>query len=192
MSGHPLIDDYLARLSRCLPADVVDELADGLAETYRRHLGISNDSRTAARAAIAEFGGITEVVTAFTLQSPGCRTARTLLATGPVAAASWAVALITGRAWAWPIAVPARLALGVLLCAVVAALFTAAVGCTNYARTRTAVITGGIGLVVLDVAVLVGAALAAPAVTWPLALAAMISLARIGFTLRALPGVIAA
>ena len=38
MAHHHLIEDYLATLRRRLPADAVDELADGLAETYQHHL----------------------------------------------------------------------------------------------------------------------------------------------------------
>jgi hypothetical protein len=39
MPGSRLIDDYLAELSADLPARIVEELADGLDETYRRYLG---------------------------------------------------------------------------------------------------------------------------------------------------------
>lgn len=35
--GHPLIEAFLADLRRRLPDDVVDELTDGLTETYERH-----------------------------------------------------------------------------------------------------------------------------------------------------------
>ena len=34
MASHDLIEAYLAELRRRLPADTVDELADGLIETY--------------------------------------------------------------------------------------------------------------------------------------------------------------
>ena len=37
MAGHQLIDDYLTSLARRLPDEVVDELADGLAETFQHH-----------------------------------------------------------------------------------------------------------------------------------------------------------
>ena len=53
MAEHDLIDDYLARLARHLPADAVAELADGLAETYDRHLGAGLAGDAAAAAAIA-------------------------------------------------------------------------------------------------------------------------------------------
>ena len=38
MASHQLIDDYLARLAQRLPADAVDELADGITETWQHHL----------------------------------------------------------------------------------------------------------------------------------------------------------
>ena len=50
------IADYLNVLSRQLPAAVVEELADGLEETYRRHLGLGLGPEAAARATVAEFG----------------------------------------------------------------------------------------------------------------------------------------
>ena len=37
MASHQLIDAYLGSVAPRLPADTVDELADGLTETYRRH-----------------------------------------------------------------------------------------------------------------------------------------------------------
>ena len=40
MPGPGLIADYLDALSGQLPGPVVEELADGLEETYRRHLGL--------------------------------------------------------------------------------------------------------------------------------------------------------
>jgi hypothetical protein len=48
MSGPGLIPGYLDALSRQLPGPVVDELADGLDETYRRHLGLGLTSATRA------------------------------------------------------------------------------------------------------------------------------------------------
>jgi len=190
MPGNQLIDAYLARLAGRLPADALDELADGLTETYRHHLANAADPRTAARRALREFGSVEEIATAFTIQSPGRRAARMLLATGPAVGAAWATALVLGHAWHWPVPGPARLVFGLLLLLVVAALATAAAGRSHYARTRAAVIAGGVGLLALDGAVLVSGVLAAPAVAWPLAAAACASLARIGFTLRTIPRII--
>jgi hypothetical protein len=51
-----LITSYLAALFARLPAGIVEELADGLAETYQDYLrhGLALDR--AAEAAVAEFG----------------------------------------------------------------------------------------------------------------------------------------
>ena len=40
MRGPGLISGYLDALAGQLPGPVVEELADGLEETYRRHLGL--------------------------------------------------------------------------------------------------------------------------------------------------------
>jgi hypothetical protein len=90
MPGPRLIDDYLAALSVDLPGRIVDELSDGLDETYHRHLGQSHDPETAARAAVAEFGEPRVIVAAFTDASRGRKTARRLLAAGPVVGLCWA------------------------------------------------------------------------------------------------------
>ena len=83
MPGPGLIEDYRAAVSMQLPASIVDELADGLAETYRSYLDQGLGPDAAARAAIAEFGEPALVVAAFTRASPGRRVARRLLMTGP-------------------------------------------------------------------------------------------------------------
>jgi hypothetical protein len=188
--GNQLIDVYLLQLARQLPADVVDELADGLDETYQRHLAGGAAPQSAARAALAEFGDAAEITTAFTLQSPGRRTARMLLAAGPVVGACWAAALIAGHAWTWPVPTPARLGLGLLLLTAVATLVIAGTRRSSYTRTRATVIAGGLAVLALDAAALAGATVTAPVPAWPLAVAACASLARIGLTLRALPLVI--
>ena len=82
MSGPGLIDGYLAELSADLPERIVEELADGLEETYRRYLGRGLVEDAAARAAVAEFGEPRVVMAAFTDASRGRRTARRLLAAG--------------------------------------------------------------------------------------------------------------
>src|SRR5207247_1349905 len=71
MAGHQLTDAYLGALARRLPADVVDELADGLTEAYLRHVSSGLDRDAAAGAAVAEFGEPDEVVAAFVQHSPG-------------------------------------------------------------------------------------------------------------------------
>jgi hypothetical protein len=56
MRGPSLIAGYLDALAGQLPGPVVEELAGGLEETYRRYLGLGLSPEAAARAAVAEFG----------------------------------------------------------------------------------------------------------------------------------------
>ncbi|HEU5470627.1 MAG TPA: hypothetical protein VFV67_08235 [Actinophytocola sp.] len=189
MAGHALIEAHLAVLARHLPPDTVDELADGLTETYRRHRDDGVDPDAAARAAIAEFGHPEVILASFTRQAPGRRAALALLGTGPLFAACWGPSLILGRAWTWPISPTATAVFALLLLAVVASLITAATSHHDYRRTRLAA-AGGAGLVLLDAAALAAVALAAPVWVWPMALAVPASLARIGLTLRSLPTIV--
>lgn len=99
----PLIEEYAARLRRSLPADLAEETAAGLTETYERHLADGAAEEAAARDTITEFGDQDLVIGQFTRQAPGRRAARLLLATGPLAGSCWAAGLITSRAWAWPV-----------------------------------------------------------------------------------------
>ena len=186
MAGHRLIDASLTALARRLPADAVDELADGLTETYQRHLsgGLAPDA--AAGAAIAEFGDPDLIIAAFVRQSPGRRLARKLLGSGPVVGGCWGAALITGHAWTWPVPALARIGFGLTLLAVVAALVLAATTRRSYRLTRLTT-ASGLGLIVLDTAALACVALAPPAFTWPLAGAVLASLARLTLTARTLP-----
>jgi hypothetical protein len=89
MAGHDLIDAYLAAAARCLPGAVVDELADGLVETYQRQRSDGLDADSAAKAAIVQFGDLDLVLAAFVRQSPGQKVARILLCSGPVVGACW-------------------------------------------------------------------------------------------------------
>ena len=84
MASHHLIDAYLATLARQLPADAVDELADGLAETYQHHRSTGLEPDIAARNSIAEFGTPDLVTEAFVRHAPGRRAALMLLGTGPI------------------------------------------------------------------------------------------------------------
>ncbi|MEV0408364.1 hypothetical protein [Actinoallomurus sp. NPDC050550] len=79
-----------------------------------------------------------------------------------------------------------------LLLAGVTALATAATGRIRYARTRFAAVIGSIGFITLDTAALVGLTLTAPALAWPLALAAGASATRLALTARTLPRIISA
>jgi hypothetical protein len=190
MASHQLIEQYLAELARRLPADAVDELADGLAETYRHHLSHSADPHAAARSAIAEFGDPITVTAAFTRQAPGRRTALMLLATGPAVGICWGASLLLGHAWTWPIPAPVKLTFGLALLAVVATLVTAATSRHNYARTRITAVGGG-GLILLDEAMIAAVFLAAPTLAWPMAAAIPASLVRMALTLRVVPRLLA-
>jgi hypothetical protein len=190
MAGHHLIDAYLAALARRLPADAVDELADGLEETFGRHLSSGLDPDRAARAAIAEFGDPDLVLGAFVRQAPGRRVARILLCLGPAVGACWAAALAESHAWTWPVAVPLRLGFGVTLLAVVTALVFAATGLSGYRRTRLTAFAG-LGLITLDGAMLATVLLIAPPFAWPMALCIPASLTRIMLTMRVMPRLLA-
>jgi hypothetical protein len=123
-----LIVSYLGALSGQLPGPVVEELADGLGETYRRQLGLGLDPDAAAQAAVAEFGAPELIAAEFTGAHPARRASRRLLAIGPLVGVCWAVALVTGRAWTWPVPLTARIVPGVMLVAVVGLLAVAARG----------------------------------------------------------------
>ncbi|GAA3343900.1 hypothetical protein GCM10020358_44940 [Amorphoplanes nipponensis] len=187
MAGHELIDGHLAALARRLPAGAVGELADGLTETWEHHLGAGLPPAAAARAAIAEFGAPEQIVAAFVAAAPGRRTARMLLATGPLVGACWGATLLAAGARAWPAPAPAAaLVVAAVLLAVVAALVVAATSRRSYRRTRLGA-AGGCALIALDATMLTAVLLLAPGPAWPMLLAVPASLARIGLTARALP-----
>ena len=87
MPGPGLITGYLETLSGQLPWPVVEELADGLEETYRRHLGLGLAPDAAAEAAVAEFGAPELIAAEFARAHPARRAARRLLVTGPASMA---------------------------------------------------------------------------------------------------------
>jgi hypothetical protein len=179
----PLITSYLTGLRRSLPAPVADEAADGLIETYERHLATGAGDQQAARAALADFGDLPTVLGEYTRQAPGRRAARLLLATGPVAGACWALALVTSRAWTWPVPEAARLAVGAVLLMTVLTLLFVATSRHSYQRTRLALVAGPL-IIALDAIAVAGAVTAAPALTPVLLIAMAISLSRIVFTAR--------
>jgi hypothetical protein len=183
VAGHRLIDATISALARRLPADAADELADGLTETYQRHLTLGLQADAAARAAIAEFGAPDLIIAAFVQQAPGRQMARSLLGSGPLVGGCWAVALLTGDAWAWTVPAAVRLVFGLALATLVAVLAVAATARRSYRRTGITTV-GGAGLLVLDAAMLTCVALEAPAVTAPLTVAVIASLTRITFTAR--------
>lgn len=180
-----LITDYLTALSAQLPGPIVEELADGLDQACRGYLerGLTEDA--AASAAVAEFGDQRVLVAGFTDASPARRTARRLLVTGPGAGLSWGAALITARAWTWPVPVAGRAAFAAALLIVIGLLALAMRG-HSYQSVRRAAAAACAGIGLLDVSMLTVAFLVAPAMRWPLALAMAASFLRIAYVTRAL------
>lgn len=181
----PLITGYLTGLRRSLPAPVADEAADGLIETYEQHLAAGAGDQQAARAALADFGDLAMVVGEYTRQAPGRRATRLLLATGPAAGFCWAAALVTSRAWTWPVPAAARLAFGAVLLLAVLTMLAAATSRHSYQRTRLAIIASPV-IIALDAAAVAIALAAAPALTPVLLTAMAVSLGRITVTSRTL------
>ena len=190
MPGPSLISSYLTALSAQLPAPVVEELADGLDQTCQYYLTQGLDPGAAAAAAVAEFGEPEVIVAAFTLLSPARRAARRLLATGPVAGACWGIALITSRAWTWPLPAAARLLFGGALITVIGLLAVAAFG-RQYRPVGRAGAAGCVGITMIDTTLLVTVILVIPAVAWPLMLAMAASAGRLTLAVRALRPVLA-
>ena len=180
-----LITDYLSVLSAQLPAPLVEELADGLDQTHQRYLTQGFTPDAAASAAVAEFGAPQVIVAAFTRLSPARHTARRLLAASPVVGGCWAAALITGRAWTWPVPATVRLLFAVVLITVIGLLAAAAFG-RRYLSARRAGAVACIGITALDGVMLITVMLAIPVLIWPVILAAAASAVRLTFTVRAL------
>jgi len=190
MPGPGLIEDYLTALAADLPADVVEELADGLDQARLHYLdqGLAPDA--AASSAVAEFGEPQVVVAAFTRAAPARQAARRLLAAGPVAGACWGAALVTGRAWTWPVPLIVRVLLGVALITVIGLLAASALG-RRYRSVRRAGAAGCLGIAALDAAMITTVTIAGPAPVWPVILAMAASAARITFTTHVLRPVLA-
>ena len=186
MAGHQLIDGYLAGLARRLPAAIVDELSDGLTETYEHHLVTGLAPAAAARTALADFGDPEQIADEFIAQAPGRRTARLLLATGPIIGACWGTSLVAAKFWTWPIPTPLAAVYALTLLGVVAALAAAATSRRHYRRTHLGS-AGALALVLLDSTMIAAAATVAPTVAWPQAVAIPASLARIGVVIQTLP-----
>jgi hypothetical protein len=185
MAETRLIRDYLATLSAQLPAPIADELADGLAQTYRSYLRQGLPPHPAAESAVAEFGDPHLIVAEFTRVNPARRAARRLIMTGPIVGACWAAALISGRAWTWHVPLPARITPGLLLVTVIALIVVAAAG-TPYRIATRACLAGCIGVTALDITMITGVTLAAPALSLVTASALAASATRIAFSTRAL------
>ncbi|GAA1011873.1 hypothetical protein Aple_013540 [Acrocarpospora pleiomorpha] len=190
MAGHELIDRELAILARRLPPMVVEELADGLDETYHSALARYRDPEAAARAALAEFGDADIISAAFVAAAPGRGTARFLMAAGPVVGACWATVLMNASPAVGEVPFPARLTAGLLLGGVILALLTAVRTRHRYRAARRGALAGATGLAVLDLAMLslawpVDALAGVP--SWLMACAAAASLTRILVVVRAMP-----
>lgn len=179
-----LIGDYLVRLRTQLPASVVEELADGLAETYRSYLRLGLAPGPAAEAAVAEFGEPQVILAEFARANPAKHAAHRLLAIGPAVGGCWAAALITSRAWAWPVPSTMRLLLGLMLVACIGLLAAAVFGRT-YRFSARAGAAGCIGIALLDAVMIIGVALAIPAMTGVAVVAMAASAGRIAFSARA-------
>lgn len=191
MAGHELIAAQLAILAARLPAEAVEELADGLHQAYEDQLRRHGDPDIAAQTAIAEFGDAETVTAAFVRASPWRRTAMTLLATAPIMAAVWAATLVTGQAWTWPLPTPVKVLYGVALLTVVGMLITATLLPRAYQQTRVAVIVSASGLILLDGLMMIGALHFTTGPAWPLAAAIPASLIRVLAVVRALPSMLA-
>lgn len=183
MAEHGLIQHYTDLLLAELPVHLAEEVADGLAEANTKYLrqGLSPDG--AAQAAIAEFGDARAVVEGFTRRSPARCTARRLIATGPVVGGCWTLALITGRAWEWPVPNVARLLLAATLIASVIVLLMAAMA-RRYRLAQRAGVTGCAGLALTDAFAITLVITTAPSIGWLAALAACASASRLVLVFR--------
>jgi hypothetical protein len=188
-SGPGLLGGYLAALAARLPASVVEELADGLTETYRFYLSRGLAPEAAVAAAVAEFGSPEEITDGFARVNPARRTARRLLGMGPLVGACWVTALITsraGRSWAgWIAPGPAWAVTGVALAGLIGLLAVAALG-GRYRLAAATGLAGCLGFATLDVALIAGALFVLAPVSWATAAAMAASTARITVTARAL------
>ncbi|MET9240929.1 hypothetical protein [Nonomuraea sp. NPDC003709] len=187
MAGHELIAAQLAILAERLPAQAVEELADGLQEAYEARLAELHDPDVAARAAIAEFGDADTITAAFVRESPWRRMALTLLATGPIMGVVWGPTLLSARVWDWPIPLVVRIAYGMVLVGAALTLLTVARAKHAYRRTRIATLAAATGLITLDIGMIAAAMSMSSSVVWPLLVAVPASLIRILATLRAMP-----
>ena len=185
MAEHRVIGEYRARLAAGrLPADVVDELIDGFAQTYEGALARGLPPASAQAEALREFGTAEVVVRQFVRQAPERGLARALLVTGPLVGLFWGLSLVLGRAWAWPAAAGWRPAFAGCLAASVLLLVLAASG-QDYRWVRLALF-GGVGVLVLDGAMVVLVVLVAPVLVWPMLVSVPASAVRSALTVRAL------
>ena len=185
MAEHRLIAAYRDDLLARLPSHLAEEVSDGLADAHEKYIGQGLNLDEAASAAIAEFGDARMVADVFRRACPAWRAARVLIVTGPAVGGWWAAALITDRAWDWPIPMAVRLLVGVMLAGSVL-LLVASARARRYKQVRRAGLAGCLGLAVLDVCVITTAVLLAPSVRWLLVVAVCVSAARLTFVVGGL------
>jgi hypothetical protein len=178
-----LIRGYLQVLASQLPASIVDELADGLTETYRSYLSRGLSAEAAAEAAVQEFGSPEEILAGFARVNPARRAARRLLGLGPVVGGCWVAALVTSRAWPGPL--PARVGVSLALLASIGLLAVAAL-VRRYRVSVFSGMAGFAGFAALDTALIVGVVILAGSLTWVTALAMAGSMVRLALCARAL------
>lgn len=178
MAEARVITTYLEALSERLPAEIVDELADGLAETHLAYLRRGLDPDPAAEAATAEFGEPDVVIASFAASNPARLIARRLLLIGPAVGTCWTVALIASRAWDWHVPALAPVLLG-LAVVVTIGLLVAAVLSRAYLPARRAGLVACAATTALDAAVITGVIAIAPSITWLMVAAITASAARI-------------
>ena len=169
---------------------MVEELADGLEETYRRHLGLGLAPDAAAQAAVAEFGDPELIVAEFARAHPARRAARQMLVTGPAGRVMLGGGADHSRAWTWPVPIAADLVPGLALVAVVALLAFAARS-TRYRPIGRAGAAGCIGTAALDTFMIIGVLAADPAAGWAVAVAITASAARLALNVRLVRPVLA-
>jgi hypothetical protein len=190
MAASGLIAGHVAALAARLPARIVEELADGLDEAYRRYLDRGFGEEAAARAAIAEFGDPQLIAASFIAAGPARRAARRLLVAGPGAGLCWGTALVATRAWTWPVPDAARGAFGAALVLAVALLACAAFG-QSYRAVSHAAIAGCVCIAVLDTVMIGLSASLALTPRWPVVLAVVASTLRITYGIRSVARVCA-
>ncbi|WP_214317543.1 hypothetical protein [Nonomuraea sediminis] len=188
MAGHQLIADQLTILAERLPAPAVDELADGLEETYAIHLARTGNPDQAARTAIAEFGDADTITAAFIRDSPSRKTALLLVTIGPLVGLVWGSVLIGSRVWTWAPPLGGRVLYGAVLLAVVATLLLTIREKRAYRRARRAIVGASVGTMVLD-GLMVAFALSSH-LAWPLIIGVAASLFRMALTAQGLPTVL--
>jgi hypothetical protein len=190
VAEHSLIADYHAVLAAGLPAELADEVIDGLIEADAKYRQRGLNPEDAAWAAITEFGEPSLVIEEFARATPAKRIARRLMVTGPVVGLCWGAALIDARAWQWPVPGPIRLVLGAVLAASVTVLVIAVLA-RRYRPVHRASTAACIGLAALDALAVTAALVGAPSFGWLLGLAASVSAARFTFVARSFRGVLA-